>query len=124
MLKQTLIQMKLGWSGLIKLILAAHSIGRNVEAAALVYRDGNRIKWWGDPFAVDYIKKQGVPRTNYYVQFWCLNGPKLLYHLWHNVSRRSRTDTNSSPDRVFRAGLWKVVIYEGERMVRKLISRT
>lgn len=52
-----------------QLVFAARSIGRNVEAAALVYKDGSRIKWWGDPFAVDYINKRGIPRSNYYVQF-------------------------------------------------------
>jgi hypothetical protein len=46
---------------LSQLTFAARQAGRKVEAAALVYEQHGQIKWWGDPFVVDYINKAGVP---------------------------------------------------------------
>jgi hypothetical protein len=54
---------------LSQLVVAARAVGRKVDAAALVYEDGNRIKWWGHPFVVDYIERFGIPEPNYFVQF-------------------------------------------------------
>ncbi|HYY57275.1 MAG TPA: hypothetical protein VE842_08065 [Pyrinomonadaceae bacterium] len=53
---------------LAQLILAAQSIGRKVDAAALVYNEHRQIKTWGHPFVLDYLFKRGVPRPNYYVE--------------------------------------------------------
>lgn len=55
------------WLG--RLIIAARQVGRKVDVAALVYDQGNEIKWWGHPFVVDFIDKRGVPAPNRYVEF-------------------------------------------------------
>lgn len=54
---------------LSELILRARQVGRKVDVAALVYEEGNEIRWWGHPFVGDFINKVGVPSPNYYVEF-------------------------------------------------------
>lgn len=37
-----------------------------VESAALVYSENGQMKYWGDEFAVSYLKARGIPAmTNY-----------------------------------------------------------
>jgi hypothetical protein len=37
-----------------------------VESAALVYSENGQIKYWGDEFAVSFLKSEGIPKmTNY-----------------------------------------------------------
>jgi hypothetical protein len=47
--------------------MAALANDLRVEAAALAYEEHGQIKTWGDPFAVDYLSKRGVPRWTHYL---------------------------------------------------------
>lgn len=53
---------------LTRLTLAARSMGRKVDVAALVYDEHGEIKTWGHPFVVDYLSKVGVPNPTHWVE--------------------------------------------------------
>jgi hypothetical protein len=52
---------------LFQLTVAARANDLKVDAAALTYEEHGRIKTWGDPFAVDYLAKRGVPRWTHWL---------------------------------------------------------
>ena len=52
---------------LLQLTLAAQSMGLRIESAALVYRENGQIKYWGDEFAVSFLKVRGVPNMTHYM---------------------------------------------------------
>jgi hypothetical protein len=52
---------------LAQLTMTAQSMGLIVEAAALMYDENRQIKTWGDPFVLDVLSKEGVPRPTHYV---------------------------------------------------------
>jgi hypothetical protein len=54
---------------LAQLTTIARQVGKKVDVAALVYEEHRQTKWWGDPFVVDFINKNGVPPITNYLEF-------------------------------------------------------
>ena len=61
------VETRAAW--LLQLKIAAAQAGLKVEAGALVYEQFDEVRWWGDPFVVDFINKRGVPVPNRYIEF-------------------------------------------------------
>ena len=51
------------------LVKHAQGIGLRVEEAALVFREGERIKFWGNMSLVELLSKGGVPKWTHYFDF-------------------------------------------------------
>ena|ERR1043165_1301063 len=69
---------------LFQLKMAARANDLRVEAGALAYEEYGQIKTWGDPFAVDYLSKRGIPTCDSHLS----DDSVLLTENYRRVRRR------------------------------------
>jgi len=53
---------------LLNLTLRARAADFKIDKAALSYREGGHIRFYGAPDLVDYLSKRGVPRWTHYLE--------------------------------------------------------